>query len=291
MTLPDGLVPTLTWAPVDGASSYLVYRSPSAGAARGEERLLAEVSTTSFTDDGTAEPGTERPLPQGALGVWTEVATLTTPRSSPCVTVVADPEPDPTRMWLYAAGGTGADGSPLDSIESVDIEIRAPERQLVGSFEVQSVRLSEARSECGAYAIASDLHSVVERGESWVFFVGGNTGGKATGTVDVGQVDEDGELESWTTITDMRPGRAGFAVLSASDFLYAFGGSQARASESGVSANLSEFPDVKNWNSLGTSLSTGRYLPGSAQESAVVVVAGGDDGTSVPTRAVDWTNW
>ncbi len=116
VTVPDTGDPWaihLSWAPVPGAVAYRLYRSPDTAAVPGlEEALLVEVATPSFTDTGASvDPGTP-PLVEGDLGEWAEVAPLTLPRRSPCVTTAADPFPDPNVVYIYAAGGAGADGSP-----------------------------------------------------------------------------------------------------------------------------------------------------------------------------------
>ncbi len=113
------------------------------------------------------------------------------------------------------------------------------------------------------------------------------------GTVDAGQVGAGGALVGWGEIDSMSPARSGFAVASASDFLYGFGGSNGDPSQSGVSAELGiePLPEVRNWNSLGTSLAVARRLAGSAQESAVIFVIGGETDTEGASRSTDVTNW
>ena len=65
------------------------------------------------------------------------------------------------------------------------------------------------------------------------------------------------------------------------------------SSAGGVSGELTEgdLPDLSNWNSLGTSLSEERFLPGSAQESAVIFVLGGEVTDGSITTSTDWTNY
>ena len=50
-------------------------------------------------------------------------------------------------------------------------------------------------------------------------------------------------------------------------------------------------PDLANWNSLGTSMSEPRYLPGSAQESAVIFVIGGETTSASASTSTDYTNF
>ncbi|MFT7520100.1 MAG: hypothetical protein ACI9MC_002244 [Kiritimatiellia bacterium] len=292
LDVPEGTQPILHWRPVEGAASYRVYRTKNADDLPGNETLLAEVTDPQFEDTGASEPdGTTLPLPHGSLGAWHAVSSLTTERESGCVGVAVDPEPDPARVWLYAAGGRDSGGTELRTIERVDIEIRGPAHHVFGTWKDAGVTLSQARYRCGGMSVGSRLHSVVDDDETWLFFAGGIASRKATGTVDVGRLGEDGDLLEWSTTTPLKPARAGFAKASASDYLYVFGGHQGGPSTSGASAYLETIPELKNWNSLGTSLSVARLLPGSAQESAVLIVVGGSTDSGAASRTVDWTNW
>jgi hypothetical protein len=296
-TLPErdgGLAVTLSWSAVEGASGYRVYRSPEAGAASGEERWIADVEGTALTDDGLAADEATAPLPAGALGAWAEMPSMTSARQSPCLAVAPDPPPDPERVFLYAAGGLDDSGRALDSVERLDITVVTADAHTPGSWELADQALSEARHRCAGYAVDSELHSVVEPGESWVYFAGGlDDSGRATGEVDAGRVDGDGELVSWQEIRSLSPARAGFGAASASDYLYALGGQGGEPSSGGVSAELEagDMPDVQNWNNLGGDTLEPRYLPGSAQESAVIFLIGGETHSEDATRSVEVTNY
>ncbi|MFT4979016.1 MAG: hypothetical protein ACI8S6_004926, partial [Myxococcota bacterium] len=281
----------LRWSSDADAIGYRVYRSVSAS----DDTLgwIADVTDPTFTDLGDPADASQPPLAAGALGEWAEVAAMTTPRSGACMTLAADPTPDPETLYLYVAGGEDDAGSVLDSIERLDVRVASLRQHVVGSWSEVSPTLIEARHSCGAYVVSSQYHALVEDGESWVFFAGGvDEDGRATGTVDAGQVGEGGDLEDWQESDGMSPSRAGFGAAAASDSLYAFGGQQNRASASGTSAALEEpLPSLSNWNSLGTSLSESRLLPGSAQESSVIFVVGGETDTSGATTSTDWTNY
>ena len=297
LTLPSvegGLAVTLSWSAFEGAAGYRIYRSPAADSGSGTEARLADItdSSTTFTDWGEATDASAAPAEDGALGAWAQVSALTQARLAPCVTWVADPAPDPEIVWLYAAGGEDASGSKLDSIEALDITIEAQDRHAEGSWSTISTQLSEARSHCGAWTVDSRTHSVVEDDESWVFFGGGETRNKTTGTAEGGLVLSGGAITDWGKVDSLSPARSGFGVASASDFLYAFGGQQGSPSASGVSAELDPpLPSLSNWNSLGTSMSEARHLPGSAQESAVIVIVGGETDSSPASTTTDWTNF
>ena len=192
-------------------------------------------------------------------------------------------------MHLLGAGGLDSEGDPLDSIERLSITINSPLSQSTGSWEVLDEALSEARWACGAFMANEERHTIVGD-EAWVWFAGGIDDKRAVGDVDAGRIEEDGELVDWQTVDSMSPGRAGFGLAAASDQLYAFGGKRGEPSEDGTSASLDDPPpDLVNWNSLGTSMSEPRFLPGTTSESGLILVVGGQTETETATASVDWT--
>ncbi len=293
VALPDvgGLSVEIAWTPVEGAVGYRVYRSPTADSA--DVEWVADTPVASFLDDGVATDARRSPLPEGALGEWAALPALIDAREAPCVAFAPDPIPDPVIVHLYAAGGLAPDGEPLDSVEVLDIQVVNDGEHIVGDWDDAGVELEEERWACGAWTVESSLHSVVEAGETWVYFGGGEGESRTVGDVDAGRVGEGGRLEEWQQVDSMSPARSGFGAASASDFLYAFGGQGGEASTGGVSGELGyePVPEVRNWNSLGESLTRPRFLPGSAQESAVIVLVGGATDTETATRSTDVTNW
>lgn len=296
LRLPDtgDLAVDLSWTPVEGAVGYRVYRTAT-GDAGGEDELgwVGDTTITSFRDDGLPVDAPRGPLPEGALGEWAALPVLLEARESPCVAIAPDPVPDPEIVYLYAAGGRGSDGDALDSVEVLDITVVRDDEHLAGAWSDAGVTLSDARWACGAWTVDASRHSVVAADETWLYFGGGETGSRTVGTVDTGRVAAGGSLVEWGEIDSMSPARSGFAVASASDFLYGFGGSNGDPSASGVSAELGiePLPEVRNWNSLGTSLAVARVLPGFAQESSVIFVIGGQTEGSSASRSTDVTNW
>lgn len=290
--VPDTIELTLIWTSVPGASGYRVYRTPTADSGSGTEEWLTDVaggSTLSYTDlMGATTPGVV-PLPTGALGNWRTIASLGATRESPCVTVAVDPT-DSDVHYLYAAGGR--DGSTLrDTIEYLDITEVSDTEQTVGSWKTSANLLPSKVYQCGAWSADATLNDVVPEGETWVYFGGGRTASSTTGEVMTGAVGSGGELSSWASVDGMSPSRAGFGVAGASNFLYAFGGQKASPSASGTSTEIQGPPDLDNWNSLGISMSEPRYLMGSAQESAVIFMVGGQTDTASATSSVDFTNF
>ncbi len=293
-TLPDtgDLAVGLSWTPVDGAVGYRVYRSASADT-DGDEAWVGDTVETYFRDDGVPADPSRAPLPEGALGEWVALSALIDARESPCVAIAPDPIPDPEIVHLYAAGGRTPGGSALGSVEVLEITVVHDDEHHTSAWADAGVTLSDPRWACGAWTVDASRHSVVDADETWLYFGGGDTGSRTVGTVDAGRVGVGGVLEDWGTIDSMSPARSGFAVASASDFLYGFGGSGGAPSDGGVSAELGQelMPEVRNWNSLGTSLAESRRLAGSAQESGVIVVIGGQTSTTDASRSTDVTNW
>jgi hypothetical protein len=296
ITLPasdDGWAPRLCWTPVDGAAGYRIYRSVEADGTSAELGWLADTTGDLCHQDpgDDVDMGLE-PLPEGALGSWSTVASLDTARGGACLALAQDPVLDPELFHIYVAGGRDGSGTMLDSIERVDVTVVSERQHEVAACETLAQSLSQARWLCGGFTVDDQLHSVVD-GETWVFFASGSTGSGATGTVDRGLVLPGGALSHWDTARSMSPARAGFAHASASDFLYAFGGQQNEASTTSASAELEDDsgPSIRNWNSLGGGLTTARWLPGSAQESAVILILGGQTDTADATASTELTHY
>jgi hypothetical protein len=292
LSLPEvegALRPTLSWTPVARASGYRVYRSSTAGAAGSE--WVADVTEASFTDEGGATDPSHLPLEEGALGSWARLANLTTEREGACLALAPDPQTDPEVWWLIAAGGRDLDGQALESIEALDVRISGPNSQEVGSWTVLDTELSEARSECSAFAVDSRFHSVVDRGETWVYFAGGRTDSNTSGVVDAGQLIAGGTFADWGRVDSISPARAGMVTGSAADYLHVFGGQKGEPSGGGVSAEITGPPDLRNWNSQGISLVEDRYQAGSAQESAILFAIGGQTSDEDASATTEWTNW
>jgi hypothetical protein len=296
--LPESGAPfhvTIEWTAVDRAIGYRVFRTPTADGTVSTVEWVADVTGLSFTDTGYGTTPDKYELQdEGDIGNWKAVAYLNTPRHSACVAVAPDPNPDPEVMHIYVAGGIDQSGNYLDTVEYVPVSILSEHEQEVPSKAILlSDTLSEARAECVGFTVDSSLHSVVSPGETYVYFVGGKTADRAVGTVDAGLVAEGGDLDPWLEVDDMSPARAGFGGAAASDFLYAFGGHGGLPSNTGVSSELDPLllPDMVNWNSLGKHMNEARYLPGFAQESAVMFMLGGTTDATDYSKSTEYTNF
>mgnify|MGYP000014381209 CR=1 FL=1 len=297
VVVPEGgAAVRLTWTAVPDATGYRIYRTDAPDASTAELGWLADTGSDapSFLDTGGSVDFAQAPLIEGALGMWAAMPALQHLRQSPCLAVAPDPHPDPVRFHIYAAGGLGGGGLARQDIERLEVKVTSPREQLYGRWTSDGQHLSEGRHACSGFAVDSAWHDVVADGESYVLFAGGYTSdGRASGTVDGAQIGENGTLVDWAPITSMSPSRAAFAGASVGNTLYIFGGQQGRPNAGGISAALDAdaLPDVENWNSLARALSEPRLYPGSAQESAVLVVVGGQTDTSDATTSVDVTHY
>ncbi|MBN2798344.1 MAG: hypothetical protein JXX28_04290 [Deltaproteobacteria bacterium] len=300
-SLPQRLNLTLSWTEVPGATGYRIYRTPAADLGSRAEVFLADVfggTTTSFTDDASAIPDAAVvPHQPGNLGEWAELPPLSHPRQSPQVATAQDPD-DPNTWYLYVAGG--ASGATLyKDIEYLPVTDSSEHDQAVGSWIPSARLMSDLREAGSAWVVDDRLHTVQAPGDSWVYFgVGWKTAGEGSvsTSADVGLVQPGGELGSWASISKaINPGRAGAGVLSASNYLYAFGGQSGAPSSGGISMAIDPdaVPLLENGNNLGKQMSLNRIYQGSALESSIVFAVGGatDDPTQRVTATVDYTNF
>jgi hypothetical protein len=288
---------TITWTAVAGATGYKIYRTRAADDPSATVAFLADATTTSFADDGSAAPAADAlpPLTIGSLGTWTSVATLTTARMGAAVTAAQGAT---ANDWFLYVGG-GNDGTQaLASYEYLPITIDPTTGgQTVGTVTVGASTIGTARWNASAWTADASVTSVAGT-NSWVYFgTGENTAGTNTVAVTaVGQVDPaTGELTATLTPSpttlDILGGhsvRSGTGAVAASGFLYDFGGGPT-PSAGGSSAEIcapgvagctnTAAPDLSNWNSLGAGgVLVPRYLTSAAIESAFIFVAGGYGG-------------
>lgn len=309
--LPDiaGLQLVLTWDAIPGASGYRVYRTASADLNADQVELLAELEgngATTFTDvGGEVTPGTI-PLPPGALGEWHPVAAMNVEREGLGVAVAPDPD-DAGAWFLYAFGGRDATGAPRGDYEFARVTVAEPgaakgtEVQTVEAWTNGSAPFGVPRADLGVFQVDEVDLAAVLPGQTWLFVGPGDTGGgNVARDVDAAPVGPDGDLGTFIATDNINGDRAGYGYGDANGFLFIFGaagpapgddgisGRLCNAGDSGCNAAPAEPPDIKNWNSLGVSMSTPRIYMATTQESAFFFVAGGDDGSGA-TVSVDTT--
>jgi len=300
--LPDleGLVLSVTWDAIPGATGYRVYRTPAADAGVDSVALVGTTTgggATTFTDAG-AEAGAETPLRFGSLGVWHEVgAGLNTPRQAHAL--VPAPHPTDDDLWvLYAAGGRGesaASAAPMASYEYSVLEVSPPalakDRQLqtLTPWTELPAQLGVARSDLSGFVLTQrDLVAGAARGNVWVVFGPGRTAAGATNRMDAGVVHADGTLgypaDDPRGATDpplmlpagTPPAYLGYGAGMANSRLFVVGGGGAATSPdnrvhdgvlcvgvsgtAGCGAGGGALPDVGNWTPQGSGVLSGARI-------------------------------
>ena len=286
---------TISWTAVPGATGYKVYRTRMAGDAASTVAFLADVTTTSFTDDGSQTPaaGAVPPLSIGALGQWYTVGTLTTARMGAAVTAAHGATAND--WFLYVLGGD--DGTQaVATYEYMPITIAADGSQTAGTVATGGKTIGTARWKSSAWTVDSTVTANAGT-YAWVYVgTGENTAGTNTvAQTSVGEVNPaTGELTSTatTTLDLLTPHsvHSGTGAVASDGFLYDFGGGPT-PSTGGSSAEIcgpgvvgcttTAPPSIANWNSLGSGgVLIARYLSSAAIESAFIFVAGGIGGAS-----------
>jgi cysteine-rich repeat protein len=297
-TLTVKLQPTLTWTAVPGAQSYLVYRSPVAGATVGQEQLLAEVVTTSLTDTGSAtQVGAPRQL--GDLGAWKAVASLDVPREGAGVTAAVDPA-NASKFYLYAACGRTLAGVALNTIAFLPITLDTdgtPTEAL--SWTVSAKKVTLPRWNVALIAVDRTVtNRLAGATETWLY-VGSGSDGAGNGSVnslDAAKVQAGGDLSAFTGLSSTLKNRWGYAGFAAANQIFAIGGASGAPSAGGVSGQLcgvggpcSTAPELQNINA-GISFATARAFPGVTLESGRIWVVGGM-GTTGALDTLESTIW
>lgn len=295
--LPDfagKLKVTVKWTAVAGAAAYRVYRSVMADSALGTEKQVGpDVTGTSFEDAGAAATGLG-PLPVGSTGAWVDLGKdLGAAREGAGIALA----PHPTtagQYYLYAMGGKSG-GTMLKTIEYLSIKADGPADHTVGTWQTAGTQLGNGRWQIGAYVASPQNSSNVPAGTAWVYAGPGlGMGSMVVRDIDAMTVGASGDLGSKVTLAKDFSA-AGYGAVIANNYLFEFGGAMGSPSTSSASGYICEVPpttggctgpgpEVKNWNSLGgIDFMPGRYLMGSAVESAFIFILGGE--TDVPEPA------
>jgi hypothetical protein len=323
-------------APTAGTPvGYRIYRTPTAGSGSGSEVWITDVGDVTTWEDTGAAPQSGRPLPTGALGRWhsfdlpidAQVDEFDPrPREYPCVAEGMDPDNGgggTDYAYIYMAGGLSEDEIPApkvrNDVQFLTIElVDEHDQDILGWSEAENpdgvVTLPGPAWQCHGHTAVDTLHSLLGDGETWVYFGGGFA--DAAQTTPVGStigalVGATGLFDAWVDLKSDMPNYAGYGYASANNQLYVFGGHNGGVSEKAIGgaicgsttdndhkcsgATTNAPPEVQNWNSQ-TFPGTGRYLPGSAQESSVMFLVGGEaslpsGGTEPASKSVEWNNY
>jgi hypothetical protein len=173
---------TVVWdAPVDSLGvalpnvvGYRIYRTARDGAS-GTEVLYATVGATprTFTDDGTATPGTDTPLPLGSTGRWAALPDLGSAREGLAVTAAADPA-TPGVFHVYALLGRSNNTTVLSSYEYLTVTVAANGRHSVGaSWTAGLLPSGQARWQLGAWTVDRTVSPDYTGATTYVFLGGG----------------------------------------------------------------------------------------------------------------------
>lgn len=294
----------LNWTAVSGATSYLVYRSPSAGVAAGGEELLATVdaSTTSYEDAGGSTQAGTSVRQVGDLGEWKAIASLDVPREG--LAVAAAKDPATAGLW-YVYAGLGKNGATaLDTVAYLPVTIDGSGNPSEpAAWKVATGKSAAARWQASALVVDKTVTTrLTATTDTWIYLgTGANAAANAgVNTMEAALVPAGGNISAWTSLGNTVPkDRWGYAGFAAANQLFALGGSAGAANTGGVSGQLcgagasapcSPAPGVKNFNA-GIGLATARYLMGVAVESGKVWVVGGATSGGAALKTVENTVW
>ncbi|HSQ62413.1 MAG TPA: hypothetical protein VLM85_04340 [Polyangiaceae bacterium] len=293
----DKMSVILTWkAPVDSlgaavpnVAGYRVYRTAK-DAATGSETLLATVSdgaTLTWTDDGTATLGTDKPLPLGSTGKWASLPNLGTAREGLAVAWAKDPAAADT-FYVYALLGRSTPTVGELTQEFLKVTVAQNGRQTTdAAWTPGNTKSAAGRWQMGAWvadSIVSPLSGYANA--TWIFVGGGLTaGGGPDNTVEAALVQGGGQLGSFDAgPKDFANSNAGYGYCAANNQLFTFGGQGlAQGATSATLVNPPPGVAVNSWNSEGLTMTWGRYLPGSTLQSSFIFLLGGQ--TNEPSAA------
>jgi hypothetical protein len=295
----------LTWkapvdaldAPLPNLAGYRVYRTPTVNGASGGEVLVATVgaNTTKWTDDGTAQPGVETPLPLGSTGKWTSLPNMAVPRQGAAGAVAFDPA-DKTKAYVYSLLGLSANNQVVGTYEFLPVTIQTNGHQTFSAAFVTGAQQSaQPRWQHGAWVADHTVSSAITAGDTYVYVGGGILANlSAAGKVEAGKVLAGGDLGTLSdTPKDFTSTAAGYGVCAANGQLFTFGGAGAAPSSGARSALITApAPSLSNnsWNSEGLNMTEPRYLMGSAVQSSFIFLVGGrtNSAASATTELVIW---
>jgi hypothetical protein len=301
---------TLVWrAPVDalgmpvpGVVGYRVYRTALAGDAPGTEVLLGDAAITTaqtvFTDDGTRAPTTTRPLPLGSTGRWASLPALATAREGLAVTWAPDPL-DASKLYVYALLGRASAAVTNRSYEYLAVTVGVNGRQTAAAaWTAGTQQTSVGRWQLGAWSVDRSVSTDVPAGVRYLYAGGGQTAaGAGETTVEAAQVTAGGQLGAWNDagVQNFGASTSGYGTCAANGQLFTFGGQQGAPSKGAKSAVIGAAPPAfapGAWNDEGLSMTRGRYLLGSAVQSAFIFLLGGQtDEPSAASRTTELVIW
>lgn len=224
----------IQWSAVPKAATYRVYRTATVNGTSKDEVLLADsLTATTFTDDGSATPGTARPLAQGELGVWVDVAALNNARRSLGLAMAHDPTGN---AYLYAVGGdhgTGATPAVADLYDTYEFAKLGSDGGTLMPWTLDSTnKLAAPRTELQVGVGEHATSPAVGATDAFLHPVGGaipnNTALADANNWEAAKVNADGSL-AWNSGASGSNVlvHIGLAAIVTSDQLYTLGGENA----------------------------------------------------------------
>jgi hypothetical protein len=289
-------------APLPNVVGYRVYRTVMPNDAPGTEVLLGAnpitVAGTSFVDDGTTAPGSARPLPLGATGKWWPLPNLAAAREGVAVAWGYDPVGE-GQLHLYALLGRTNPTTALRTYEFLTISGGQFSRQSVAaSWSAGTNQSSTARWQLGAWMADSTVSNNITGQTRFIYVGGGQTAaGAGATTVEAAQVQIGGQLGAFNDagVNDFGASQSGYGVCAANGQLFTFGGQNGAPSKKAKSAVIAANPPALAagaWNDEGLNMIRGRYLHGSAVQSAFIFLLGGQtDEPSPASRTTELVIW
>ncbi|HRI65443.1 MAG TPA: IPT/TIG domain-containing protein [Polyangium sp.] len=296
----------LSWAPpvdslnmpLPNVAGYRIYRTPMVNGVSGDEVRIAEVGLgiTTFADDGTAAPSTEKPLPTGSTGAWRTLPAMNTPRKGHAAAIAPDPADPKNKFYVYSLLGANATGASVTSYEYLPVTIAPNGRQTVGTWTTGANAFSAGRWQTSAWVADNTTSTVIPAGETWIYVGGGfSTGTMLSGKVEAAKVNAGGELGSVSDVPkDFTSSAAGYGVCAANGHLFQFGGQNGTPSSGAKAATLiSPAPtlNMQSWNAEGLNTTEPRYLMGSAVQSAFIFLIGGQTAASAASQSTELVVW
>jgi hypothetical protein len=263
----------LSWPAFSGATGYRVYKAVNGGAFL----LLAQVSSPTYTDNGTGSSGPGGPNPSGSLGSWMAMPALATAREG--AAVIAVPNPNVAgQNYLFAVGGLNNSTTYLSSYEYLVVN---DDGTTGNSWTAGSGAMATARAHLGAWAARTADSGNIPAATYWLYFGPGDVSISTVSTgVEALTVNSAGSISTSfaTASTLLLNSSAGYAAFVGRGKLYADGGAggpskSERESQLGLSVTA-----TSNWNNSGVPLNNFRYYSGYAQSGAMFYIVGGDAG-------------
>ncbi len=301
---PERVQVQLTWAPVEHAARYRIYRTPVGGSVAGGELLLIETtdSQTTWIDEGRDATGVA-PLKPLQLGEFHSAGTLKIARAGAAVLTAVDPA-DPKVTYLYVAGGRDDTGALRDDFEWFKLtDVGGVEQTVDGATMGGSI--GGARAQLAAWSASGADVPSLGASETWLYLGGGEgVGGARVSTTVAGRVQADGSVDFATPVNATpTPQTGGSAAVVQRSGLVILGGGGA-PSRAGSSAEICSNngnnmgncngnpPALSNWSGLGGNLLVrARYLMTAVRSGPFVFIAGGQADNEAATASVEGGAW